>query len=286
VTICHATSSETNPYVQLQVDDGSIVKENGHDSHPGDIIPPFDYVDQSGQTQHYPGKNWDTSQIGVWENGCNSSTTTAAPTTSTEPTTTTPAPSVPIGLFVDCVVNHARTYDAVYGYTNDNRTEQIVPVGLSNTFLSAPGNRGQPTTFEPGTVPNAVRVNGVPNGTQLTWVVRLGNIRAAIGSQFIERKCASPPQPVPPNPRPPESGLFATCVLRLGLPRTYDAIFGYANQRRRREDPGRPPQPRGPRPCRPRPTERLPTRRRPQCFRRQEHPEDSESDLDGEDSER
>ena len=47
---------------------------------------------------------------------------------------------LPIGLFVTCVTNHGDTYDAVFGYTNDNRAEQIVPLGLSNTFAPAPGN--------------------------------------------------------------------------------------------------------------------------------------------------
>jgi uncharacterized repeat protein (TIGR01451 family) len=143
-----------------------------------------------------------------------------------------PAELVPIGLFVNCVINHAETYDAVYGYTNDNRAEQIVPLGLENTFLSAPGNRGHPTTFDPGTVRNAVTVTGIPNGVQMTWVVRLGNIRAAVASASVERKCEQPPQPPtppPPDPKPQESGLSATCVLRVGSPRTYDAVFGYAN---------------------------------------------------------
>ena len=61
VTICHATASATNPYVQLEVDDDAIVKPNGHGEHPDDIIPPFDYVDQtfdyvdqSQTTQHSP----------------------------------------------------------------------------------------------------------------------------------------------------------------------------------------------------------------------------------------
>ena len=39
-----------------QVDDDSIVKENGHGSHPDDIIPPFDYIDEGGNQQRYPGK--------------------------------------------------------------------------------------------------------------------------------------------------------------------------------------------------------------------------------------
>ena len=143
-----------------------------------------------------------------------------------------PAKLVPIGLFVNCVINHANTYDAVYGYTNDNRAQQTVPLGAENTFLTAPGNRGQPTTFEPGTVRNAVTVTGIPNDTQLTWVIRLGDTRAAVASAAVERKCDQPPEPPtpsPPDPKPPESGLFATCVLHVGSSRTYDAIFGYVN---------------------------------------------------------
>lgn len=158
-----------------------------------------------------------------------------------------PAELVPIGLFVTCVANHGDTYDAVFGYTNDNRAQQIIPLGLSNTFVPAPGNRGQPTTFEPGTVRNAVTVTGIPNGTSLVWNVELVEMRFAVASKDVTQKCNEPPvppdppspepepppepptpSPPPPNPVPPESGLFATCVLRPGGT-TYDAIFGYAN---------------------------------------------------------
>jgi uncharacterized repeat protein (TIGR01451 family) len=158
-----------------------------------------------------------------------------------------PPDLVPIGLFVTCVTNHADTYDAVFGYTNDNRSEQIVPLGRANTFFPAPGNRGQPTTFEPGTVRNAVTVRGIPNTTQLVWGVFHVRARVAVPNPAIPQKCdeapvppeppppeptppPEPPNPVPPPPppTPPESGLFATCVLRLGAP-TYTAIFSYAN---------------------------------------------------------
>jgi uncharacterized repeat protein (TIGR01451 family) len=158
-----------------------------------------------------------------------------------------PSDLVPIGLFVTCVTNHADTYDAVFGYTNDNLAQQIVPLGLENTFVPAPGNRGQPTTFEPGTVRNAVTVKGIPNGTQLVWSVFHVRARVAVANPVLPRKCDDPPlpppppppeptpppepptpAPPPPPPRPPESGLFALCVLRLGAP-TYTAIFGYAN---------------------------------------------------------
>ena len=43
VTICHATASETNPYNEISVDKNSTAQ--GHDSHSGDIIPPFTYYE-------------------------------------------------------------------------------------------------------------------------------------------------------------------------------------------------------------------------------------------------
>jgi uncharacterized repeat protein (TIGR01451 family) len=159
-----------------------------------------------------------------------------------------PAELVPIGLFVTCVTNHANSYDAVFGYTNDNLAEQIIPLGIANTFLPAPGNRGQPTTFEPGTVRNAVTVTGIPNATSLVWLVQLVQLRAAVATPSFPQKCSEPPRPPepsppepqpppepptpgppPPDPKPPESGLSATCVLTEGATTTYDAVFGYVN---------------------------------------------------------
>jgi hypothetical protein len=43
VTLCHATSSESNPFTSNTVDDDSVVKTSGHDGHSGDIIPSFTY---------------------------------------------------------------------------------------------------------------------------------------------------------------------------------------------------------------------------------------------------
>jgi len=61
VTICHATSSSTNPYTLNSVDSNSVTRKNGHDSHSGDIIPPF---------EDYPGKNWSGDGLTIWGNGC------------------------------------------------------------------------------------------------------------------------------------------------------------------------------------------------------------------------
>src|SRR6478736_585042 len=49
VTVCHATGSETNPYVKL--DNVQLVQffgQNGHADHEGDIWAAFDYYTREG----------------------------------------------------------------------------------------------------------------------------------------------------------------------------------------------------------------------------------------------
>jgi hypothetical protein len=87
ITICHATNSETNPYVVNTPAIDSIVKGEGHDAHNGpiwapgdkakgitwgDIIPSFDYTGVSGDIYHghYPGKNWTAEGMAILKNGC------------------------------------------------------------------------------------------------------------------------------------------------------------------------------------------------------------------------
>jgi hypothetical protein len=113
VTLCHATDSNTNPYVQVTVSSRSvqhkILGPNGHGTHTGqvwnptlksqgiqwgDIIPPFDY---GNPVQHYPGLNWDATGIAIWENGCNipAGTTSSTPPSSTPPSSTPPSSTPP-----------------------------------------------------------------------------------------------------------------------------------------------------------------------------------------------
>ena len=79
VTICHRTRAVSHPYTQITVDANSIIDDNGHGSHTGpvyptpgwgDIIPPFDYSTAKAPTAHYPGLNWDTEGIAIWEAAC------------------------------------------------------------------------------------------------------------------------------------------------------------------------------------------------------------------------
>lgn len=85
ITICHATSSDTNPYVIETPDADSMFRENGHTSHSkldgtrSDVIPAFWYVKNGnkheyslpGTGEYYPGKNLDETGIYMLSHGCN-----------------------------------------------------------------------------------------------------------------------------------------------------------------------------------------------------------------------
>lgn len=68
VTICHATESDQNPWVELTLPPAGVL--NGHvgaSHHDGrDVIPPFDY----GDGEHFAGQNWDAAGQAIYENGC------------------------------------------------------------------------------------------------------------------------------------------------------------------------------------------------------------------------
>lgn len=71
VTICHATKSKSNPYVQISVNaNGSVSGHAGNQHQDGnDIIPPFDYND-NGATKHFAGQNWNAQGQTVFSHDC------------------------------------------------------------------------------------------------------------------------------------------------------------------------------------------------------------------------
>ena len=71
VTICHATNSETNPYVKNTpaiANNGDL--QGGHLGHGDDIIPPYTYTDENGDQQEFLGQNWGVAGQAIWQKDC------------------------------------------------------------------------------------------------------------------------------------------------------------------------------------------------------------------------
>ena len=140
----------------------------------------------------------------------------------------TPPVGTPVRVFVKCVLDGTSTYDAEFGYENDNATAVTVPVGADNRFSPDPANRGQTTAFQPGVVDSAFAVTDVPNGTSLVWSVTSGGATTtATATSGFTTKCAGPLPPEPPIETSQPIGVFVACVTDHGS--TYDAQFGYQN---------------------------------------------------------
>jgi hypothetical protein len=183
VTICHATSSGSNPYSQQTVSIDSIIKENGHDSHPEDVIPSFKYLD-GGETKTYPGKNLDG---GVSLDDCEPTSPTSPPataapplsTTSTTTTTTTSSSSTTTTTTTETTAPPT-TESPIIGPTDAPTTtgpESSTTTGEGETTTTGEGGATTttisripeipPTTLVPVTDPGGTPVTN-PGGEQVT----------------------------------------------------------------------------------------------------------------------
>ena len=135
-----------------------------------------------------------------------------------------PAPPKPTtGVFVACVQPRAGgTYDATFGYQNDEATAITVPIGSANAVTPGGPDRGQPSVFSPGRVDEAFTVTGVPRGTSSTWTVRGAGVERSATATVGSPLCTTPPPPTRPV------GIFVKCVAPH-VDGTYDATFGYDN---------------------------------------------------------
>ncbi len=125
-----------------------------------------------------------------------------------------------VHVFVDCVTQGSGSYDATFGYTNQNSTPQTVVVGSDNYFTPPPIDRGQTTVFQPGTVHNAFTVKAIPTATKLTWTVSLnGHTESVDVSSSSSHACTT---------TAPAIHVSVDCVTR-NTDNTYDATFAYAN---------------------------------------------------------
>jgi uncharacterized repeat protein (TIGR01451 family) len=108
-----------------------------------------------------------------------------------------PVDKQPISVFVECVTNHASTFDATFGYSNDNNQTVTIPAGSSdNAFSPAPADRGQVSDFLTGSHANVFTVSGTGNAATLVWSVTFaGQTRLATATSAFANKCGSGPPP-------------------------------------------------------------------------------------------
>ena len=127
----------------------------------GDIIPPYDYVDDKGVTQIFPGYNWTPRGQAIWENGCEAALRVLVP-------------------MLECVdAAPGGGFLAHFGYQNPNPDPVVAP--FENTFVPDPANRGQPTVFEPGRVKDAFQA--ASTGSALTWRLTGNRVTASRDSK-------------------------------------------------------------------------------------------------------
>jgi hypothetical protein len=93
---------------------------------------------------------------------------------------------------LECVYRDTGTgqYNALWGYTNGASVSVTVPSGSGNGFSPAPVDRGQPTTFSPGTHDNVFATSWSASG-DLTW--SLGHSATA---SISSTACATNPVPI------------------------------------------------------------------------------------------
>ncbi len=149
--------------------------------------------------------------------------TSAATASSATPPCGPVPPKPTTGVFVTCVQPRAGgTYDATFGYQNDESAAITVPIGPANAVTPDGPDRGQPSVFSPGRVDNAFTVTGVPQGASSTWTVRGAGVERSATATVESPLCTSPP----PLARP--VGIFVKCIAQHA-DGTYDATFGYDN---------------------------------------------------------
>ncbi len=155
VTICHATSSVSNPYVQNTVNENAIVQPNGtptgHGEHTGpvypergwgDIIPSFEYNNDNGGTSIYPGLHWTTDGQAIWNGGC--LVVITEPPVSPETTTTTTQPEV------TTTTSASTTTTAKPGTTTTHPGSTTTTLPPTTTPTTAPPSEVPPPITDPG----------------------------------------------------------------------------------------------------------------------------------------
>lgn len=205
VTLCHATGSSKNPFVEITVNFNSVEDAQhigGHGGHSGDIIPPFTYTDSHGSFSF--GGQGDQS---ILANGCKvtqttteqtttqettTQVTTTVPTTTSTPSTTQVTTTVPTttstpGTTTGSTTTGTTTIPAVVPPTNGGNSPGATQApGVTKKSLQAKLKKqaAQPGT---GRTSNASAPGELSNTGLPVWIVALFGA-LMLGSGMVIRK--------------------------------------------------------------------------------------------------
>ena len=194
-TICHATGSQSNPYVVISPSVSGVYHGHIAHQHSEDIIPPFTY---KGQTY---SQNWDANGQAIYANGCR-----PKPPVDVCPNIDGVQTTVPPGLIKDA--NGKCVPPPVDVCPNIEGIQTTVPPGLIKDANGkcvppptdvCPNIPGVQTTIPPGLVKDhrgkcvPPPVDVCPNIEGVQTTVPTGLIKDANGN------CVPPPTDVCPN---------------------------------------------------------------------------------------
>src|SRR3990172_5275267 len=185
VTICHATSSQQNPYQKLTVDwnavDGSGGGDHNTSGHQNgnDIIPPGFW--------DFNGRNWTTQGQATWNNNCNVPQPTPIPSPTSVPPTPTPVPPTPtpqVDVCPNIAGNQSETpkymtntegyCDCEKGYHREYEEEEYLEKPGDNDYFYCEANEPEPTP-EPTRTPEQpltpAQAGGAPVCTDLNTIL-------------------------------------------------------------------------------------------------------------------
>ncbi|HRC28055.1 MAG TPA: hypothetical protein PKV96_01590 [Candidatus Saccharimonas sp.] len=201
VQVCHATTSDANPYNSVTVSVSSADPTAGHGDHIGpvwdptlkkqhiewgDIIPPF-YYTYNGQVLYFAGMNWDKDAQIFWQYGCDITKIPVAPSTvavSTEP-------CVLFSGGVDSVTVHIENTNDVY---DDTITYTVTIAGQTQSHAIA-DDSSYDFVFAgltPGTYTVSVVMAGDAHSEGITYTT---SMQATVGSCPVAQQATTPPAP-------------------------------------------------------------------------------------------
>lgn len=149
ITICHATRSSKNPYVEVTISENAVTRKNGHGEHRGGLYPLPDWGDIIPPFAGFAGLNWPTGAA-ILANNCETGSEQLnyqAASASPSPSTTTSASASPTPMASASPSASPSASASASG--SASATTSASPSGSSSTTPTAPTTTPVPVVIDP-----------------------------------------------------------------------------------------------------------------------------------------